>query len=101
MSKYTPGPWIFEPAPYEADRREIKAVSVEGGRRSEALVAEIPKYNTKWEANVRLIAAAPEMLEALKDAHALILEYMPEYPSRDFNSRLNTIYKVIKKAEGA
>lgn len=95
MSKHTPGPWSFFRG-LGTGNFYVES-NIPGITANQQFLVKIGES----EGNARLIAAAPEMLEALKDAHALILEYMPEYPSRDFNSRLNTIYKVIKKAEGA
>ena len=56
MSKqnYTPGPWAFDSAHDQ--------VIVESGFGN---VAIAETYGEDWEANARLIAAAPEMLEAI------------------------------------
>lgn len=45
------------------------------------------------EPNARLIAAAPDMLEALKQAHAMIHDH-------DFGGAIITIEDAIAKAEG-
>ena len=60
MSQATPGPWMIR-------KTESKAIYVEDGKaeRGAADVAFIcPR--TEREANARLIAAAPELLKALK-----------------------------------
>jgi len=72
MAEHTPGPWKVttnldywvEPVNFEGGEGEFKGI---------ALCGDIhwPNSNEKqfeWEANARLIAAAPDMLEALKAA---------------------------------
>lgn len=61
MSKHTPGPWVsanddsaIQPA--EGDRFDIARIYWPEATRE-----------TEWRANARLIAAAPELLEALAD----------------------------------
>ena len=70
MSKATPGPWSFytEPQPNGCPIVGAKGLMI-------AQLAHSINYNDQAEtaiANARLIAAAPELLEALKTAHAHI-----------------------------
>jgi hypothetical protein len=64
MSKHTPGPWVVDP------RAKLRVFAA-----NKATVASAGCTDTErssWEANARLIAAAPELLEALQlmlDAH--------------------------------
>ena len=102
MSKHTPGPWkIIPPDAFKMDGYDTpvhpSCVGVDNDNHSFGVnrLCSLPNN----PADARLIAAAPEMLEALKDALELIREYMPEFPSRDFNQRELAISKVIKKAE--
>ena len=72
MSKATPGPWSFytEPQPNGCPIVGAKGLMI-------AQLAHSINYNDQAEtaiANARLIAAAPELLEALKTAHAHIAD---------------------------
>lgn len=55
MNKYTPGPWRAEHASIWADNNLIAECTLPGGSAQEAL------------ANARLMAVAPELLEALEE----------------------------------
>jgi len=56
MSKYTPGPWSAK------KHTDTKGLTVSAGGNSIASV----RLRDEAEANARLIAAAPELLEALR-----------------------------------
>lgn len=70
MSKHTPGPWVadinrgygfpFRPTP------NIPINPVVMGRAVNRSIAKVPRGYEEAEANARLIAAAPELLEALQ-----------------------------------
>jgi hypothetical protein len=60
---HTPGPWVIYP---ETNGTEICAVDMTPGLPIRQLVATA--QGTNWIANARLIAAAPELLGALKVA---------------------------------
>ena len=62
MSKHTPGPWAVS----STERRYVREVN---GKRYVASCTDSQDYRTyeEAEANARLIACAPEMLEALQD----------------------------------
>lgn len=65
-SKHTPGPWAYDPA-------ELRIYYADGD--VEPTVAYVEYDNSseaQAEADARLIAAAPELLAALKDAIALM-----------------------------
>jgi hypothetical protein len=63
---FTPGPWKAVPdSGSESFAFEIATERMEG-------VALIYAYDTPSEANARLIAAAPELLEALRQALAVV-----------------------------
>lgn len=66
-AKHTPGPWATD----EADHTEpYQDITIRAGRRSICRVwiddAPVHDYNNEQRVNARLIAAAPELLEALK-----------------------------------
>ncbi len=75
MNKHTPGPWKFRD-----DSKFFKtnpfSVYIQGGGVHSAAIANIPRKQTIPEeearANALLIAAAPDLLEALKFAQSII-----------------------------
>jgi len=72
MSKHTPGPWIV----YAGDEWTDGIVTLEGyNAGGEPMYWTVASYNRRRdeaEANARLIAAAPDMLNALLDLVALL-----------------------------
>lgn len=79
MSKHTPGPWQTDQAEHDAPYQDIR---IHAGKGSICCVwiddAPLHDYNAEQRANARLIAAAPELLEALKQhgAHHGNCDYM-------------------------
>ena len=72
MSAHTPGPWLAMPE--ECDRPYIRIRGTKIGKRHKIANVLTPIYDGVHEreaeqtrANAQLIAAAPELLEALKD----------------------------------
>ena len=91
MSNYTPGPWQYA---IDGDRSVIAPI---GGT---PVICQAPKNkrseNPEWIANARLIAAAPEMLEALGRAYASM-----KYSGWPEESQvLACVEKAIAKAAG-
>lgn len=66
MTAHTPGPWVIYP---ETDGTEICAVDRAPGLPIRQRIAH-PIIGKNWIANARLVAAAPELLEALRDVLA-------------------------------
>ena len=67
MSKHTPGPWAMP----DSGQGRISKVGVNGGWDGMIATADCGDYarsRSEGLANARLIAAAPDLLEALKDA---------------------------------
>ena len=58
MSKHTPGPWT---AIFQEDWRSTKVVTADG-----RWIADVSMFGDSADANARLIAAAPELLEAVQ-----------------------------------
>jgi hypothetical protein len=102
-ASHTPGPWRVE------HQRALSSVAVQGdGSR----VARIPAdyvtedgeetHTAEALANARLIAAAPEMLEALRDAETELVEALDfarsEVRERSIQKRLTKIRVAIAKA---
>ena len=106
MSKHTPGPWVV----VGSLTKYVEARLV--GRLIQEVAACGPTiadegYGQQQEANARLIAAAPALLEALKAVHALVSEgaaigFNPldgDWAERLFLSQRQT-YAAISQAEG-
>lgn len=91
MSKHTPGPWSWDCPEHRTFVRD----------KSRQPIAEMALKRTwqEMEANARLIAAAPEMLEALKTGLKNLeeLQKATGYPTAWAQILFES---VIKKAEG-
>lgn len=75
---HTPGPWR-----HDAQNHQIRTGVPEESRRfTGELIASVSPLCPEMIANARLIAAAPELLEALKDAQEVLVD----------PRRRNTIY---------
>ncbi len=84
MSKHTPGPW----STYGAAHQHVRTNGED---------SEFRLYKISNPADARLIAAAPELLEALKIAEDVLMEeYGPDFT----HPHADTIRKAIAKAEG-
>lgn len=67
QAKHTPGPWILDEYGPEFTMRTVRGKSLGGG--TEVAIITTGSYSDEVEeANARLIAAAPELLEACKQA---------------------------------
>ena len=65
MSKHTPGPWHVT-----AGHRSIRPSFISPGENGGFAICEMYADGRDFTANARLIAAAPELLEALEEAVA-------------------------------
>lgn len=105
MSEHTPGPWVYQYFP-EEDTWCIGYPGVDG-----MIAMAVPNEHlptaVSAEANARLIAAAPDLLEACE----LIADWCDEYgeehgvclfcgPRHADNCPLNTINAATAKAKG-
>lgn len=83
MSKHSPGPW----------RLDVDNLNVY----SSGMVAQTygHVHNGERAANARLIAAAPELLEALRICQQQLLDKVPYFT----NAERDTINSAIAKAE--
>lgn len=94
-TKHTPGPWNIGKV-----SEEIFATDENGIPRTICQRAEDDEFEAKpWEANAHLIASAPELLEACKDA----LESLKRLEDKDGAYRVTNISQLqqaIAKAEG-
>jgi hypothetical protein len=71
VSEFTPGPWFFRKKNGDTDSWWVTAAPPRPGHRG--FVAEAVARQEQNEANARLIAAAPDLYEALKDLRAMII----------------------------
>lgn len=70
MSKHTPGPWTTDEQEHDAPYQNIKIKA--GSHRTVCTIwiddAPVRDFNAEQTANASLIAAAPDLLDALKTA---------------------------------
>lgn len=97
MAKHTPGPWEVEIVKSEKDEvyARIKGVAFTDGIKVGVYKKKLPEEAL---ANADLIAAAPELLEACKEA-LIDLQFLKDYIPKHSNSikRLKeAIAKVIR-----
>lgn len=93
-SRFTPGPWVLRPQGSE--------IEVKHGIYTIGMVHNYNSPQEANEANARLIAAAPELLEALQDALAWIDAVpkdiqLPTMPGFDRDNVDGIIHKALGK----
>ncbi|MDW9880509.1 hypothetical protein GOA90_25320 [Sinorhizobium meliloti] len=111
MSKHTPGPWRAELSPY---RRTLSVVSETTWICGELLNPSTMPEGEAW-ANARLIAAAPDLLAALKSLGPILEEIHDKWdegmragklivalrdPKLNYRADITAIHAAIAKAEG-
>lgn len=93
-TKHTPGPWVVQEVAFPFKAFEIvTAPNGEKGWPNYRGISTTPNREPFDKANARLIAAAPELLAALKAVSRL--DYLNEH-----NAIAEQVSKVIAKAEG-
>lgn len=85
---HAPGPWVVESF---IDSYEVVA------EESLVTIAAVRRFSGREDANARLIASAPTMLEALRAVVATEM-YLPDHPQRQAAYR--NARAAIAKAEG-
>lgn len=94
MSKHTKGPWIVDDRDIVDDEGYTIAVAKRVTDHFSDNLDEVDSIAT--EANARLIAAAPEMLEQLKYCTEVLKNWMPEKAK----TLTEECERLINKAEG-
>ena len=92
MSGHTPGPWGATPDPYAMQDGDYM-IGREGHKPDEVAVC------SKRDAS--LIAAAPELFEALQAAHMALIGYLPEHRNFVTDAAIEYARAAISKATGA
>lgn len=75
-TKHTPGPWEIVNGDEWTTDIATSDGEYEDGRKRHWNVASVNRRRDEWEANRRLIAAAPDLLQALK---RLVARVDPDY----------------------
>lgn len=91
MSKHTPGPWDYWQGAGIGDESHAEIIAADG----EIVIAGFNNMIEQGEANARLIAAAPDLLEALVDSLCAL-----EVCGRDFDHVMGKARAAIAKAKG-
>lgn len=99
--KHTPGPWTV----HSCEVHPHHEIIAECGRR---IATQNDYHDGQDKANARLIAAAPELLDALKEARSMLETASRYFPKSIHNSDrfsllnvlANTVNPAIAKAEG-
>ena len=92
-AKHSPGPWTA--ASQDIDTNEIP---IKCGKSILARVAPRPHWDATQEANARLIASAPELLEALKNLVSMGWNDSPL--CKVYEKEIQAAEKAIAQAEG-
>lgn len=103
-AKHTPGPWkadfLDEDNGWILDKKSNYIAEIVTSDEENKFI----KNPDEREANARLIASAPELLEALKAAqkilHPLVMKMKVKDHFSEHNVLANVIVKAIAKAEG-
>ena len=106
MQKHTPGPWIGagpsfgDPLPHYTTEILVEAENEDGDCQP---ICTLPFQclEAENEANARLIAAAPEMLSALRKAVVLLAGVCVHSPELSPHETYEAVSDAIAKATGA
>jgi hypothetical protein len=90
-TKHTPGPWI-----------SIDNTISDDGDTTVALVCSSSCNTDEYAANLQLIRSAPELLEALDDAHALAVAWAAHYQGMHGLKELHPKHaEILKRIQSA
>lgn len=91
MSKHTPGPWSRIANSIKS--RKADCIVVRLPAYTDCVGDETPEQLERWDADARLIAAAPDLLEALEKVFTVMNDDMPV-------GLRKVCYEAIAKAKG-
>jgi hypothetical protein len=106
MHHFTPGPWTIDAARYDRKGERHRDILHDGAR--VFTMTDRADQPTISEANARLIAAAPDLLRACRDAlkvFEIASRYFPKSIKNSdrfklLNIEANSVMKAIRAAEG-
>jgi hypothetical protein len=96
MAGHTPGPWLLVDSPHKREYSHW----ITAPQRQDLLIAAVLTGHVEQDANAKLIAAAPELLDALKDAVQTARNYYQLFHDETWQARLVKWDAAIAKAEG-
>lgn len=107
VAKHTPGPWLlsagWRPTPSVVDHQNVYAPSKIGVVAKVVMAGQDGDYSAERAANVRLIAAAPDLLAALREIETICTESASECRKRmgtRVGNSLTVARAAIAKATG-
>ncbi len=92
-SKHTSGKWEVKDGYLKSDCNKYIVPVVDGV--DKPCIGTISTYNAEWEANARLIASAPDLLEALERIKLLQIRIGIE---DGYDGKLTDEYQIAKEA---
>lgn len=101
--KHTPGPWGIEPDPCHYDTMTTVTA---GGTRNKPpvnqMIVAVGGYANvdEAEANARLISAAPELYEALKELMDVQGKSVIGAPVKPWSNAMDKALRAVRKVEG-
>ena len=80
MTQHTPGPWYATTLTHDGETySHVQSASIN----EDNYVARVDVMDEQGEANAALIAAAPALLEALRQAHSALRTFSPNVPEAE------------------
>ncbi len=99
MAGHTPGPWTVSPL-NGRDVGPVRAFTFEGTDVQQLQSVALVRARAESDANARLIAAAPELLAALKTVKPWFELWLPDAIGPAEQNLLRLVDAAIAKAEG-
>lgn len=109
MNKFTPGPWhtpgeVFFPMQHGHRAETYQAIGIGNGASHIALVSVLQSQAEEAQANARLIAACPDLVEALENLLAVFTPTGQDMRTDDYIASqfraMSKAYEALNKAKG-